>query len=64
MSIGKPLSRIEGSDKVTGRARYAGDVVLPGMLHARDRWCTRRRRSRARIHRQQAALAQPGVVRS
>lgn len=26
---------VEGLDKVTGRARYAGDVVLPGMLHAR-----------------------------
>jgi xanthine dehydrogenase YagR molybdenum-binding subunit len=34
MSIGQPLSRIEGRNKVTGRARYSGDVIVPGMLHA------------------------------
>ena len=33
MTIGKPISRVEGRDKVTGRARYSGDVILPGMLH-------------------------------
>jgi xanthine dehydrogenase YagR molybdenum-binding subunit len=33
MTIGKPTSRVEGRDKVTGRARYSGDVILPGMLH-------------------------------
>jgi xanthine dehydrogenase YagR molybdenum-binding subunit len=33
MSIGKPLSRVEGIEKVTGRARYSGDVVVPGMLY-------------------------------
>jgi CO/xanthine dehydrogenase Mo-binding subunit len=30
--IGNPTPRIEGEDKVTGKARYAVDVVLPGML--------------------------------
>jgi xanthine dehydrogenase YagR molybdenum-binding subunit len=34
MSIGQPLSRVEGVDKVTGKARYAGDVRLPNLLHA------------------------------
>ena len=32
-SIGKPVARKEGREKVTGRARYVDDVVLPGMLH-------------------------------
>jgi isoquinoline 1-oxidoreductase len=33
--IGKPTKRLDGRDKVTGRAKYAGDMRLPGMLHAR-----------------------------
>lgn len=32
--VGKPHSRVEGSEKVTGRARYAYDVRLPGQLYA------------------------------
>src|SRR5712692_10566441 len=32
--IGKPIARIEGRDKVTGRAVYAADVSLPNMLWA------------------------------
>lgn len=34
-SIGKPVSRLDGVEKVTGRARYTFDVRLPGMLWAR-----------------------------
>jgi CO/xanthine dehydrogenase Mo-binding subunit len=30
--IGKPTVRVEGVEKVTGAAKYAGDVTLPGML--------------------------------
>ncbi|HTE83617.1 MAG TPA: xanthine dehydrogenase family protein molybdopterin-binding subunit [Dehalococcoidia bacterium] len=30
--IGTSVPRIEGPEKVTGRARYAADVLLPGML--------------------------------
>jgi CO/xanthine dehydrogenase Mo-binding subunit len=30
--VGRPLGRIEGDTKVTGQARYAADVVLPGQL--------------------------------
>ena len=30
----EPEYRIEGRDKVTGAARYAADVAMPGMLHA------------------------------
>ena len=33
--VGTSLPRLDGPDKVTGRARYAGDQVLPGMLSAR-----------------------------
>ena len=33
--IGKPTKRLDGKDKVTGKAQYAGDVRRPGMLYAR-----------------------------
>ena len=33
--IGKPQRRIEGLDKSTGRAVYADDIRLPGMLHGK-----------------------------
>src|SRR4029079_7297906 len=33
--LGKGRKAIDGVEKITGRARYAGDVSLPGMLHAR-----------------------------
>jgi len=33
--IGKPISRIDGPWKSSGRAKYSYDVNLPGMLHAK-----------------------------
>jgi xanthine dehydrogenase YagR molybdenum-binding subunit len=33
-SVGRPLLRVDGPLKVTGRARYAVDVSLDGMAHA------------------------------
>ena len=33
--VGRPLPRVEGTEKVTGRARYAADIRLPGLLYAR-----------------------------
>src|SRR5262249_34595358 len=33
--LGKGRKAIDGMEKVTGHARYASDVSLPGMLHAR-----------------------------
>src|SRR5712692_9486008 len=30
--VGNPTPRVEGEDKVTGKALYAADVTLPGML--------------------------------
>ncbi len=32
--IGKPVKRTDALEKVTGKAQYAGDVQLPGMLYA------------------------------
>jgi nicotinate dehydrogenase subunit B len=32
---GTSPARKDGHDKVTGKAKYAGDIMLPGMLHAR-----------------------------
>src|SRR5690349_19351390 len=33
--LGKPQPRLDGPAKVTGRAKYAYDVNLPGLLHGR-----------------------------
>ncbi|MEW6746889.1 MAG: molybdopterin cofactor-binding domain-containing protein [Planctomycetota bacterium] len=33
--IGKPALRVDAAQKVTGKALYAGDIRLPGMLYAR-----------------------------
>src|SRR5665213_2599898 len=32
--IGRPIKRLDIRDKVTGRAQFGIDVVVPGMLHA------------------------------
>lgn len=32
--VGKPVPRIDGHLKVSGRAKYTHDIALPGMLHA------------------------------
>src|SRR4051794_30458746 len=32
--IGQPISRVDGPDKVTGHATYAGEFELPGLTHA------------------------------
>jgi CO/xanthine dehydrogenase Mo-binding subunit len=34
-SIGKPTLRADAPDKLTGRTRYAGDISVAGLLHAR-----------------------------
>ncbi len=31
--VGRRIPRVDGADKVTGRAQYIADLVLPGMLH-------------------------------
>src|SRR5690242_15531719 len=59
--VGTSLPRQDGPDKVTGRARYAGDQVLPGMLFAR---LVTSPYAHARILQidASAALSIPGVV--
>jgi CO/xanthine dehydrogenase Mo-binding subunit len=58
--VGKPVGRADGPEKVTGRAKYSIDVVLPGTL-----WCKvlRSPYPHARIRRIDAsnALKLPGV---
>jgi xanthine dehydrogenase molybdopterin-binding subunit B len=58
--IGRSQSRIEGVDKVTGRARYSGDVRLPGLCYAR---VLRSPLPRARVLRVDTSRAEalPGV---
>jgi len=33
--MGKPVTRADALEKVTGKAKYAGDIQLPGMLYAK-----------------------------
>jgi len=33
--VGKPALRRDALEKVTGKAKYAGDIRIPGMLHAK-----------------------------
>jgi xanthine dehydrogenase molybdenum-binding subunit len=58
--VGKSVKRVDTLGKVTGQARYAGDLSLPGMLHAKIKRCTV---AHARIKRIDVskALQLPGV---
>ena len=58
--VGKSVRRIDTLGKVTGQACYAGDLILPGMLHAKIKRSTL---AHARIKRidTSKALALPGV---
>ncbi len=33
--LGKPLHKVDGREFVTGRHKYASDIALPGMVHAK-----------------------------
>lgn len=59
--LGKARKLVDGVEKVTGRARYAGDVSLPGMLHGKLALSLF---AHARITRIDTAAARkiPGVV--
>ena len=59
-AVGQPIQRVDGVANVIGRARYAGDVELPGMLFGR---CLRSPHASARIASIDArrAKALPGV---
>jgi CO/xanthine dehydrogenase Mo-binding subunit len=58
--VGRPHPRVEGTEKVTGRARYSYDIHLPGQLYAR---VLRSPHPHARILRVDTARAEalPGV---
>jgi CO/xanthine dehydrogenase Mo-binding subunit len=60
-AIGLSVPRLDGREKATGLTRYAGDLRLPGMLHAR---LVLSPHAHARILNvdTRAAAAQPGVV--
>ena len=60
-SIGRSLPRPDGGEKVTGLTRYAGDVRLPGMLHARLVLSPHAHARILRIDGKDAAVL-PGVV--
>ncbi|MCC6179948.1 MAG: xanthine dehydrogenase family protein molybdopterin-binding subunit [Chloroflexi bacterium] len=59
--IGQSLRRVDGAEKVTGQARYTGDLQVPGLLHAR---LVLSPYASARIVKVDAAAARgvPGVV--
>ncbi len=59
--VGRPLVRTDVPGKAAGRTRYAGDYVMPGMLHAK---VLRAPVASARLRRLDVAKAQalPGVA--
>lgn len=58
--VGTPMRRVDGVEKVTGAARFVGDLVVPGMLYGR---VLRSPVPHARIARLDARIAErmPGV---
>jgi CO/xanthine dehydrogenase Mo-binding subunit len=58
--VGRPLNRRDGVEKVTGRAKYSGDIKLPDMLYAKILHCPH---PRARIRKIDTSRAEglPGV---
>jgi len=59
--IGESIARPDAFGKVTGQARYPGDLVQAGMLHLKVVFA-RRPHARIRAIDSSAALAYPGVV--
>src|SRR2546426_3062478 len=59
--VGQPIGRLDGLDKVTGRARYSADVSLPGLVWGK---ALRSPLPHARILRIDPSKAQalPGVL--
>src|SRR5262245_63154276 len=59
--VGQPLGKLEGIGKVSGQARYSGDVTLPGLIWGK---ALRSPLPHARIRRidTSRARALPGVL--
>lgn len=60
-SIGQPLPRIDALDKVTGAAKYSGDLIRPEMLHMKILFAGRPHARVVSIDAS-AAAALPGVA--
>lgn len=56
--VGRGVPRVEGVEKVTGRARYSYDIRLPGQLYAR----VLRKPARARADRQHRYQSRGGAT--
>ncbi|MGA2990807.1 MAG: xanthine dehydrogenase family protein molybdopterin-binding subunit [Candidatus Korobacteraceae bacterium] len=59
--LGRPLPRIDSPDKVAGKALFAADIHVPGMLHLKALRSDRPHARILAIHTENAA-AYPGVV--
>ena len=59
--VGQSIPRVDGVDKVTGRAKYTGDLIVPGMVEGKF---LRSPYAHARIRSIDTAEAEamPGVV--
>ncbi len=33
--VGRSVARVDGIDKVTGKAKFVGDLTVPGMLYGK-----------------------------
>src|SRR5919108_1751002 len=59
--IGKPVTRVDAQEKVTGEAVYGYDLVLPGMLYAKVLFSPKAHAKIKRINIENAKK-HPGVV--
>ena len=59
--VGRSVARVDGIEKVTGKAKFVGDLVVPGMLYGK---ILRSPYPHARIRAIDATQAEelPGVV--
>ena len=60
-SIGQPVSRLEGHEKVTGSAKYSGEYNVPGLLYGYVVNSSITKGKIKKIHTE-AAKALPGVI--
>ncbi len=59
--VGKPVTRVEGAAKVTGKTVYADDMKLPRMLHAKILGSTHAH-ARIKSINADSARSHPGVA--
>ena len=59
--IGKPVQRVDAEEKITGRAIYGYDLVLPNMLYGKTLFSTKAHGRIKRINTEKAKKL-PGVV--